>query len=161
MFVLNLKLNRRSIYAFLIGATAISVFIIAVFYFKKPPKISGEDTLSRRAYLNSLGYEVVQESEETTLITIPDDFSNTYKNYNKKQTDAGFNLLQYKGYDATVYTYLLTNFEGFNSVYANLIIINNCVVGGDISTIQNGGFILPLKTYKENLKIIEKYVATT
>ena len=161
MLFINLKLTKNKVFrlaAVLLVALLVVIGILCNF---KAKQISGQDALSREAYLNSLGYSLEKGSEEKTLITIPEDFSKTYAEYNKKQISSGFNLSDYKGCDATVYTYLLSNFETRDGVWANLIVIDGKIVGGDISTTENGGFILPLKTYEENQKILKTYVTTT
>ena len=161
MFILNLKLTKNKVLQFAIILFAVLLTVIGIFYNFSQKTIKGEDTDMRQNYLTLLGYDLDEGSEEKTLITIPDDFGTTYSDYNKKQTSAGFNLSKFKGYDATVYTYSLSGFENCNGVWANLIVIDGKIVGGDISSIENGGFILPLKTYKENQKILNTYVTET
>ena len=161
MFFINLKVTKNRALTGVTLFLVVILLVISIFSYSNSKQINGEDLASRKAYLSSLGFSCEEASEEKTLITIPTDFSKTYSDYNKRQLEAGFNLLDYKGYDATVYTYLISNLENLDGVYANLIVIDGKIIGGDISSIENGGFVLPLKTKRENEEILKSYVATT
>ena len=89
-----------------------------------------------------------------TKIKIPTEFSEIYEEYNEKQIKAGFNLKDYKGRQATLYSYPLEDFgEG---VYISLIVCDGRIIGGDVSSVSANGFVLPLQDCKSNLKYCEK-----
>ena len=77
-------------------------------------------------------------------ITIPTEFSDVYIKYNELQKKVGFDLLSFKGAKATVYTYKVTDYKELKNAYANLIICNGKIIGGDIFTTDLKGEMLPL-----------------
>lgn len=93
------------------------------------------------AFLNAFGYNVDANPVQIQEIIIPDEFSEEYKKYNEIQKMSGFDLSKYKGYRAKKYTYKITNYSGTEEVVANLIVYNNKVIGGDVSSTSLGGFI--------------------
>ena len=142
MLLVNFRLKKS-----LVGIVAlcvVSFVVLAVLFSTVKTNPKGSDTLDRLAYLSKLGYSIDDGSEIETQIKIPKDFSEIYVEYNDTQKDAGVNLTEYSGQDATMYTYSINNYKDFKGVYANLIVVKDRIVGGDISSIENGGFTLPL-----------------
>ncbi len=102
----------------------------------------------RVTYLNSLGYEIDEGFLESKEIMIPEVFNEVYINYNDLQKQAGFNLEAYKGCPAVLHKYKLSGSEK----YVNLITYNGEVIGGDISSPEINGEMLPLDVKNENSK---------
>lgn len=100
----------------------------------------------RVLFINSLGYKVDSDFTESEEIIIPDNFDNVYENYNALQKEAGYNLENYKGCPAVLHKYKLIG----SDKYINLIIYNGNVIGGDISSPQLNGEMLPLDVNNEN-----------
>ncbi len=94
-------------------------------------------------FLKSYGWEVSKKPIETEKITIPAVFDDVYKNYNLLQIEAGLNLLDYCGKSGTRYTYEVLNYptKTDNQVRANVIVIENTPVAGDIMTVNLNGFM--------------------
>lgn len=94
-------------------------------------------------FLKSYGWEVKKQPIERVEVTIPKEFDEVYKNYNKIQIEAGLNLEDYRGKSGIRYTYEVTNYpkdvEG--TVRANVIVIDNAPVAGDIMTTKIDGFM--------------------
>lgn len=111
--------------------------------------IDGENDAQRRTYISSLGYTVSEEEPETAEITVPQEFSDVYTQYNELQLQAGFDLKAFKGRQATRYSYFLTDYDAEQYVVANLIVCEGKVIGGDISSRRLDGFMLPLE-HKDN-----------
>ena len=62
--------------------------------------------------------------------------------YNELQRTQGLDLSDYGGKTVERYTYQITNYEGFEgTVYANLLISRNRVIGGDICSADADGFV--------------------
>jgi hypothetical protein len=89
------------------------------------------------------GYGWVTESVpfETKEITIPASFSAVYNEYNEMQKQQGFDLSRHRGEKATQFTYRITNHPVEGDVFANVIVINNRIVGGDICSHALDGFL--------------------
>lgn len=98
---------------------------------------------ARLEYLSELGIEVDTASLEQTEVQIPCTFGSVYEKYNELQKSAGFNLADYKGVSAIKYTYRVL--ETSDEVYVNLLCYKGRVIGGDVSSRQLNGFMLPLE----------------
>jgi len=54
----------------------------------------------------------------------------------------GLNLSKYKGKDVTRYTFRITNYDGYEgTVYANVLVYRNRVIGGDLCSADATGFV--------------------
>jgi hypothetical protein len=159
MFIYSFKGQNLKLIAalFLSAAIVCSVF----FYFPSPGEstIVSEEVLpaiqlqnpgdfkniktneDRIAFLKLFGWEVEQEAVEVAEVIIPLEFDSVYQKYNEIQSGEGLNLEKYKGKSVRKYTYLVRNYEYDGSVYANLLIYKDRVIGGDICSAKQNGFI--------------------
>ena len=97
---------------------------------------------SRIAFLKSFGWEVQHEPLESVKVTVPTEFDAVFAGYNDLQKLQGLDLSRYKQKEVTRYTYLVTNYNGYDGrVHANLIIYRGNVVAGEICTEDASGFI--------------------
>lgn len=104
----------------------------------------------RLQYINVLGYKVVSNEPTTKILNIPETFYGVYSDYNALQKAANYDLSLYKGCEVTIYTYYIDaplNYDG--ECVINLIVYNDRIIGGDISSTTLGGFMLPLKKQSE------------
>jgi len=96
----------------------------------------------RIAFLKQFGWEVNPVAVEVKETKIPKEFDTVFNTYNEIQKRQGLDLANYKGKSITRYTYEITNYEGYEgTVYANVIIYKNKVIGGDVCTADVEGFI--------------------
>ena len=95
--------------------------------------------------LTEFGWEFEPKPVETAEIIIPESFDEVFENYNELQKKAGLDLEPYMGRRATRYTYIITNYpdESVN-LRGNVLVVDGVPVGGDISTVELGGFMEPL-----------------
>ncbi len=102
-------------------------------------------------FLKSYGWEVKENPIEKVNIKIPDTFDDVYSNYNALQLEAGLDLSAFKGKPAIRYTYEVTNYpENIDQqVRANIILVDNTPVAGDIMTTHLSGFMHSL-CYPQN-----------
>ena len=151
MFVFALKWNKRT--AVLVIAAA-AVLLIALVLFvggvgkSAPDPAAGvrlDSTEARVAYLAALGWSADPASETEKQILIPKEFGPVYEKYNELQLRQGFDLREYRGMDATLYAYTVTNHPGGEEVLANLIVFAGEVIGGDIHSCALDGFMHGLK----------------
>lgn len=110
--------------------------------------VSAATEQERMEYICSLGYMPSLAGAETTEISIPEEFSDVYENYNTLQKQAGFDLSNYKGCLVTRYTYCLADFPADEYVVANILVKDEKIIGGDISSRRLDGFMLPLEAKK-------------
>lgn len=149
--MLTLRLKPKTIFGLILIVTG--VIVIAVTFFSNHVSDSSRNTASvvnlasnedREAYLTSLGWEYDVNCTEKQ-IRIPAEFNDTYTRYNEIQIKQGYDLSEYKGREVTVYTYNIKNFSGYENrdcVFANLLVCDNKLIGGDIcSTSASDGFM--------------------
>ena len=96
----------------------------------------------RVAFLRQFGWEVSGDPVKVVDVTIPSQFDKIFTDYNEIQKRQGLDLTDYQKKKVTRYTYQITNYEGSDeTVYANLLVYRNRVIGGDICSANTTGFI--------------------
>ena len=96
-------------------------------------------------FLAQFGWEVSPEPTEEVTIRIPNDFDKVMSSYNELQKQQGLDLSKYKGKEVTRYTYVITNYPEYDgTVYANIIMLKNRVIGGDVCSSDASWFIYTL-----------------
>lgn len=136
--------RRSTLFALLLTLICI-VFVSSKFTSSTAYAINGSTNSERINYLKSINCKVNEEIVSQKEIIIPDEFSSVYERYNKLQLHVGFDLLQYKGAKATLYTYEVLDYKSLKNAYVNLIVCNGKIIGGDIFTTDLNGQMLPLK----------------
>lgn len=137
--------NVRLIIIVLIVIAAAAVIITAVSSAEEPDGSSPEMIME---FLSENGYSV--SSPIIKEITIPEEFSDVYENYNELQKEQNFNLAKYKGKSAVSYTfsvigYIDENGEPDNTVEAHVIVCDGKIIGGDIASTRLDGFMKPIR----------------
>lgn len=143
--------SRKSLAAvFLI--TLIVIIVSGQFYAAGNTVLNAKTNAQRVSFIKSLGLLPDDNNCENKSVVIPDDFSDVYENYNEVQKSAGYDLSAYKGAKVTVYTYPVGRIKQDNTdeYYVNLMVYKGRVIGGDISSRNFYGEMLPL------MKIVEK-----
>ena len=96
----------------------------------------------RKDFLAQFGWDVKKEAVEEIEVRIPADFDKVMNAYNEVQKAQGLDLSNYKGKTATRYTYEITNYPEYEgTVFANVIVYKNRVIGGDVCSSDVAGFI--------------------
>ena len=94
------------------------------------------------AVAGSGGWEVENDPVSVSDIVIPTNFDATYDTYNNIQLAQGLDLSKYKGEKAVKYTYKVTNYpDNAETVNANLIVVDETISAGDVSSTSLGGFM--------------------
>ena len=100
---------------------------------------SAEDAVG---FLSQFGWSVNTDPTEVKTVTLPSEFDKVFSAYNELQKEQGLNLSKYKGKEVTRYTFSVTNYPNYNgTVYANVLVYRNRVIGGDICSADVTGFI--------------------
>lgn len=155
MFVCSVKSNTLKLAAIIVLAVvAAAVLIILLPSNDKVAAGSlfkGSDTVSydkikteddRIKFLSQFGWETKEGCIEEVEVKIPADFDRVMNSYNDLQKSQGLDLSEFKGKSATRYTYEITNYPDYDgTVYANIIVYKNRVIGGDICSSDTQGFI--------------------
>lgn len=100
---------------------------------------SADDAAS---FLSQFGWTVDAGGVECAQVTIPAEFDKIFAGYNEMQKAQGLDLSKYKKKAVTRYTFTVTNYKGYEgTVYANVLVYRNRVIGGDICSADVSGFI--------------------
>lgn len=104
--------------------------------------LCAKDNDARIEFLSQFGWTVSSEPTEITTVTIPSEFNSTYEKYNDIQREHGLDLSKFQEKTCTRYTYQVLNYkDATQGVRANLLVLNDKVIGGDISSVTLNGFI--------------------
>ncbi|MFB0920222.1 MAG: DUF4830 domain-containing protein [Oscillospiraceae bacterium] len=145
MFVLTFKWNKKTA---LLIVVAIAVLLCAVIFSvgaggsgsTGSQKVKTNE--DRVMFLKNLGWEVDNTPVSEKKVVIPKEFSDIYNTYNRMQLDQGYDLTRFRGMEAMIYTYTVTNYSGYTGkVVADLYVLNNEVIGGDIHSLAIDGFM--------------------
>ena len=128
-------------------AVIIAAFIlIGQFSSVKSAEIDASTNAKRVLFLEGLGYEVDETATEIKDIVIPENFSAVYEKYNNLQKEAGFDLKNYRGKNAKVYSYSLQN---DTEQQIHLIVCEDKLIGGDVASLKLNGNMTGLKRKNE------------
>lgn len=135
MMKLYFTLSKKSL-AVALAALIIILLLLSQFLSVNAGGIDGSTNAKRVNYLETLGIKVDETATEIKDITIPENFGDVYEKYNLLQIESGFNLKNYKGKPAKIYTYAV---QGDGETVAHLIICSDEIVGGDIASLKIDG----------------------
>ena len=154
MFVYSMRAGTIRFFGVVLAALAVLVALIAFVPVLEP--VSAEAVVEvekinydkirtnedRIAFLAQFGWEVEQEPEEETTVAIPAEFDKVLGAYNELQKNQGLDLSKYASRTVERYTYRVTNYEGYEGeVLANVLIFRGRVIGGDICSAEQTGFL--------------------
>lgn len=153
MFMLTLKFNRKTAVFIVIMVSLVLIGIIllagahnaAVKNRTDSPVTAVKNEESRCRYLEQYGWKVKSPALSCENVVIPRSFSDVFNAYNELQKQQGFDLSEYCGLEAELYTYGVTNYENEENVVAQLYIRNGCVIGGDVHSTELDGFMVGIK----------------
>lgn len=153
MFVFSIKASKRKIITHMV-LIIVLIIILGLFFITingsnneamcqmGKYNLNAKDNNERINFLSQFGWEVANEPTEVVTVTIPSEFNSTYEKYNDIQKEQGLDLYKYREKTCTRYTYQVLNYKDASSgVRANLLVINEKVIGGDISSVTLNGFI--------------------
>lgn len=143
MFVKTIKIKNLG---YIIGAIAIIAVIIAVAVASGGKSNTHTFAMStneeRVGFLRDLGWKTSDSFVDSKAVVIPSEFDDVYSAYNKLQKEQGFDLSEYKGKTAEIFTYEIYNYPGCDKpVVANMIILDNKLIGGDVCCTDIEGFM--------------------
>ncbi len=104
-------------------------------------------------FISSLGIEVKLPAYKSTKVDLPRVFDAVYVKYNDIQKQQGFDLTKYCGKTLDRYTFEMTNYPlpedaAQGKVYLTIFRYKDKIVGGDISSRDNGGFVSTFVDFK-------------
>lgn len=141
---LSLKIGKKTVIALILGILLAIVLITGDIIHRAVSSdqlIDGATPEQRIEFLNGFGWNIGEETESIQVV-IPSVFNDVYKKYNDIQISEGYDLSLYKGKICTRYTYIVLNYPDVtDQVYANLLVFEGKIIGGDICTYAIDGFM--------------------
>ena len=96
----------------------------------------------RIEFLAQFGWEINPEAVEVAEVIIPRNFDAVYTKYNEMQKAQSLNLERYRNRAVRRYTYEVIGYPDYEgTVFANLLVYRDRVIGGDICSAAVGGFM--------------------
>lgn len=152
MFICSFKTTKTKLVSgFLICAVTVGCLAGAAAHNAVPAmspsgkSLTVKDSSQRTAFLAQFGWEVKEDPLEVAEIIVPAEFNAVYKSYNDLQKLQGFDLTPYGGKRLKRWTYEVTNYPGYvereGAVRANILVLDDTVVGGDICCVELDGFM--------------------
>lgn len=126
------------------GADSVSAMSNSTYLFSDINK--KEDRIE---FLSQFGIRVKPDSEKEESFTLPETLDRVLLTYNEIQKSQGLDLSGYCRKKVQRYTYEVENYKDSGmTVYANVIVYRHRVIGGDISAMGEGGFVLPFTAFE-------------
>ena len=152
MFVFSFKANKpKLIVALCIVICVLIAGTLALNSRKKPVANDGSISYIAKnasdciSFLSQFGWSVNEEPVEVREVIIPSEFNDTYTAYNVIQKNQGLDLEPYKGFRAKKWIFEVKNYPDYPAdcgyIRATLLVYDGAVIGGDISSIEQNGFI--------------------
>jgi len=159
MFILTVREQKLKLFFSLLGSALIIVSVVFLFPIQQNNYTYPDGVLpaiknlspsnfkniktnhDRIRFLKQFGWQVESDPKEIREIIIPNRFDVVYEKYNLLQQAEGLNLEKYRGKAVKRYTYFVSNYDYDGTVYANLIIYRDQVIGGDICSAKKDGFV--------------------
>ncbi len=151
MFVFSVKTSKTKIAALVIAIIALSAALFMVIGKGEKPvakdsviNYKAETAAERRSFLSQFGWKISEDPVEVSEVIIPENFDDGYTEYAAMNKAQGLDLEPFKGMRAKRWTYAVLNYPGLENtqtVQANLLIFDGRVIGGDICSLEQGGFI--------------------
>lgn len=152
MFVYSVKTSKAKMAALLLAlAAAVIALVMVIGRGEKPAATDdsavnyrAESAAERTAFLSQFGWKISEDPVEVSEVIIPENFDDGYAEYAAMNKAQGLDLEPFKGVRAKRWTYTVLNYPGLEnskSVQANLLIYDGRVIGGDVCSLEQGGFI--------------------
>jgi len=144
MYVIHIK-SRKKVVLLTFAAlllTAVLALILPGCRAEDNTPIAAGTEEQRLAYLTSLGWETGQTPIETLDLQLPASLDDGWAAYAQLQQDQNLPFADFAGQTVRRYTYQVLNYpQKDDTVYANLLIYKNRVIGGDICSAEYQGFM--------------------
>ena len=153
MFVYSIRATTIKFFGVICVALAALITLIAFVPTYANPTTDADAEVSYRydkikneadvaEFLAQFGWTVEAAPSEVKKVTIPSEFDKIFSAYNEIQKEQGLNLSKFKNKEVTRYTFTVTNYEGYEgTVWANVLVYRNRVIGGDICSADVTGFV--------------------
>jgi len=99
----------------------------------------------RMTFFSQFGWEIGENPAQVKEVIIPEEFDETYEEYNDIQRQQNLDLEKYKGARVKMWSYDILNYPGYENtdgiIQGNILVYEGIVIGGDICSNELGGFM--------------------
>ncbi len=149
MVVMTAKLSKGKLITILLIIVVIVALLVALCSGAKSGGNTTESATAaaasnedRVAYLKGKGWEVDPDPVETQEVRVPEALPEVLERYNELQQSQGFDLTRYSGRTLKRYVYEVVNYpDAGDNYFATLLVYQDEVVGGDVSSAAQGGLM--------------------
>ncbi len=151
MFIVSVKADKKKICVILavILLVVTSAVVLVKLHNSSPTAecagvkytLSAATNEERVSFFSQFGWKVETEPIEIKDVVIPEKFDDVYTNYNAIQKDQGLDLTPYSGKTCKQWVYSVTNYPQSPDVRGTILVYDNRVIGGDLSTVALDGFM--------------------
>ena len=148
MFILTAKVNAKKVIACILALAAVACAVMMFSGSQNAPAVNANTSAAkvktneeRIGFLKALGIQPADDPAEFMEIKIPDKFDQVFERYNSIQLEQGYDLSKYTGRRVMRYTYDISNHTSGQAARANLLIYKDTVIGGDVCSVELGGFM--------------------
>lgn len=152
MFIFSVRANKGKVLA--LGCVLLAAVMLAAYAVNRKGQPAAADSVinykastasERLAFISQFGWEVEEDPAEVAEVVIPGEFDEVYTSYNEIQKSGGMDLEPYRGLRAKRWCYTVLNYPGYeqrhDAVEINLLIYEGTVIGGDVCSMEQGGFM--------------------
>ena len=151
MFIYTVKSSKLKAAA--LAAVVVAAMAALLFLTQGHRAVAGSDAIrmaagtaqERLAFLSQFGWEVGEDPVEVSEVIVPAQFDETYGKYNEIQKAQNLDLSKFSGKRVKRWCYEIKNYPGYEGkpgvVQANLLIDKGVVIGGDVCSLELGGFL--------------------
>lgn len=152
MIVMTMKKKVKWIVLGILTAISVGILAIVLFCGAKGEqwavvadlqyRLAAGSAEERIAFLGQFGWVVEEEPVEVEEVAIPAEFNDVYRNYNALQQEQGLDLQPYAGKTCKRWVYQVLNYpRDGERVLATLLVYDERIIGGDISSASLDGFM--------------------
>lgn len=154
MFVISLKSKHlRNIFALLVAVVLTVIGGIVYVSSTESMPVSKIGSVSMKAetpeerlnFFRQFSYIASENPVEVKEVVIPNEFDETYEEYNELQKKQGLDLTPYRGVRVKSWSYEILNYPGYENtdglIRGNLLTYNGVVIACDICNISLDGFM--------------------
>lgn len=154
MFVVSVKSDKilKFTVAFVLAAALTVGAVISVSKHKALPSsniggivMKAETAAERVAFFSQFGWEIDEDPMEVKEVIIPEEFDETYTEYNEIQKAQDLDLEKYKGARVKMWSYEIKNYPGYENssgvIRGNILVFQGVVIGGDVCSVELSGFM--------------------
>lgn len=171
MFIFTAKVAKEKLVIGILGIAAAVVLLVLMIGGGAEAKEKTTETISttgitgnddRLEYINALGWVVEETPVETIEVMIPEEGDKVFDRYNELQMSQGFDLSKFAGKKVKKITYQVLNHpSGEEDVHLTIFTYKKEIIGGDVSSGMEGGFMHSLQMPDSAGVTAEEAEATT